>query len=103
MTMHNLEMKAREVTPAWLQNDIDDMLSDIKSERESDPESWGDDWNFFEVLYHFESSDEGDNRRFKLALTKIERHIGVQKKLKKGEESIIYSSRGTRTPERTRR
>ena len=96
MKIEELELKAREVTPNWLATEIDDMLEMIQCEREVDEESWGDDWNFFEVLDHFDSSDFGDCRKFKLALTKIERHIGIQQKLGKGETAMVCSSYGTR-------
>ena len=81
MNIKQLEKKAREVCPKWLQDEVDEMIENIKSERESDPESWEDEWNFFEVLDFFEGSDYADEHRFKLAMTKINRHIGVYKKL----------------------
>tara|TARA_R110000851_G_scaffold87376_1_gene190573 strand:+ start:248 stop:604 length:357 start_codon:yes stop_codon:yes gene_type:complete len=96
MNITELENKAREVCPKWLQDEVDEMLGNIKHERESDPDSWGDDWNFFEVLDFFEGSDWGKEHRFKLALTKINRHIGVCKKLGKGEEVMTWSSTGTK-------
>lgn len=96
MKITQLENKAREVCPKWLQEEVDEMLETIKDERKSDPDSWGDDWNFFEALDFFEDSDWGREHRFKLAITKINRHIGVYKKLGKGEESVIWSSTGTK-------
>ena len=96
MNITQLENKAREVCPKWLQDEVDEMLGNIKHERESDPDSWGDDWNFFEVLDFFEGSDWGKEHRFKLGLTKINRHIGVYKKLGKGEEVMSWSSTGTK-------
>ena len=58
MNITELENKAREVCPKWLQDEVDEMLGNIKHERESDPDSWGDDWNFFEVLDFFEGMSE---------------------------------------------
>ena len=97
MNIKKLEEKAKQVAPEWLIKEVSDFLEMVESEREYDPESWGDYWNFFEVLDHFESSDIGDERRFKLALTKIERHIGVQRQLRKGEEVMTCSYSGTKT------
>jgi len=91
-----LENKAREVCPKWLEEEIDVLLETIKNEREVCPESWGDNWNFFEVLDMFENGDLGKERCFKLARTKIERHIGCQVKLGKGE-STLFTSRGSRS------
>ena len=96
MNITQLESKAREVCPKWLQDEIDELLKTIKDERESDPDSWGDGWNFFTALDFFGDSDWGSEHRFKLAITKINRHIGVYKKLGKGEESWEWSSTGTK-------
>ena len=85
MNITQLESKAREVCPKWLQDEVDELLETIKDERESDPDSWGDGWNFFTALDFF-----------KLAITKINRHIGVYKKLGKGEEACEWSSTGTK-------
>jgi len=95
MTLKELENKAREVCPEWLQAEIDEFIEHIKFEMSLDPESWEYEWDFFDVLNHFENSDEwSGERRFKLALTKIERHIGIQRKLGKGESCAVFTSSG---------
>ena len=96
MNITQLENKAREVCPKWLQDEGDEMLNNIKLDREDDPDSWGDHWNFFEVLDLFEDGDLGSEHRFKLAITKIDRHIGVYRQLGKGEEVMSSSSTGTK-------
>ena len=93
MNITELENKAREVCPKWLQEEVDEMMSSIKSEPETYPDF---EWNFLEVLYFLGTMDWASQRRFKLAMTKIERHIGVQKRLVKGEEVMSSSSTGTK-------
>lgn len=79
MNIKQLEKKAREVMPKWLQDEIDDIIEIMEAELESDPTSWGD-WDFFEIFFNLlGDSDLADERCFKLAKTKVERHIGVQK------------------------
>jgi len=86
MNIKQLENKAREVTPKWLHDEIDVLLEIIEMDRATDPESWGE-YDFFEILFDtFHYSELGKTRAFKLASTKVERHIGVQRKLTKGEE-----------------
>ncbi len=94
MNIKQLENIAREVTPKWLQDEIDWLLETIETERAENPESWGE-YDFFEILFNtFYDSDLGRTRAFKLALTKVERHIGVQRKLTKGEEIWEHSPSG---------
>jgi hypothetical protein len=86
MNIKQLEKKAREVTPKWLQDEIDWLLETIEIERADNPESWGE-YDFFEILFNtYAFSDLGKTRAFKLATTKVERHIGVQRKVTKDEE-----------------
>ena len=81
MNIKQLEKKAREVMPKWLQDEIDDIIEIREAELESDPTSWGD-WDFFEIFFNLlGDSDLADERCFKLALTKVERHIGVQRQI----------------------
>ena len=76
-----LENKAREVCPQWLKEEVDAYLKMVEAERECDKTSWGDIWNFFTVLESFEWSDLGQEHCFKIAMTKMQRHIGVYEKV----------------------
>lgn len=97
MNIKQLENKAREVTPKWLQDEIDELLEIIEMERAENPQSWGE-YDFFEILFDtFYHSDLGRTRAFKLASTKVERHIGVQRKLTKGQEIWEHSPSGRMT------
>lgn len=89
MTIEQLEAKAREVCPEWLAMEIDYRIEEYNEEIEAIVEDY-EPVNFFEVLYNMSTMDLAEERRFKLALTKIERHLGISRKLRKGEEEMIW-------------
>lgn len=97
MTELELDKMIRANCPSWLLEEIDDFLGIVKAEREIDPDSWGDYTTALDALETFEGQDWADTRKFKLAMTRIERACGVQVKLGKGEEVQEISCRGSRT------
>ena len=97
MNIQELEAKAREVCPGWLAMEIDYRIEEYREEIESLQDEDYEAPNFFEELYNMETMDLAEERRFKLAMTKIERHLGIYRKLGKGEEVIYWTNGRSRT------
>ena len=86
MTITELDQMIRSNSPKWLLEEVDEFLQNVKLDRESDPDSWGDYTTTLDAIEYFDGQDWTDTRKYKSAMTKIERACGVQVRLKKGEE-----------------
>ena len=95
MNLEQLTAKAREVCPEWLAMEIDYRIEEYRAEVEPLDGDF-EPVNFFEELYNMSTMDLAEERRFKLAMTKIERHLGIQKRLSEGEEVVYWCNGRTK-------
>lgn len=92
MTTKELDQKIRNIAPEWMVDEADDLIEMASAEDwESPPQ------NIMECMDWWDGQDWTNDRKYKLAVTKIERAIGMQKKLGKGEVVQSFGSRGSRT------
>lgn len=91
MTAKELDTKIRELIPGWLLEEVDAYIERAEMEEwEYQPKTCVecfDDWG---------SADWTDSRKYQLAMTKIERALGVQRQLGPDEQATSMSSSGTR-------
>ena len=96
MTRRELIEMIRDAAQKWMVNDMDAAIAERQ-----DPDWWMDGkvqpWDEIDYLLDCASSDIGQCRSYKLAIMKIERSVGVQRRLGKGEQSQVMTSRGSRT------
>ena len=91
MTLEELDKKARAVAPKWMLDECDSIIRVGQEEDWEDPPEHLMDW-----LDWVDAQDWTDCRSFRMAVTKIERAVGIQRKLGKDEEVYEFSNSRSR-------
>ena len=91
MTITELDQKIRAIAPQWMIIEADYLIELAHLE------GWGDiPETIMECWDYWDGQDWTKTNRYKQAVTKIERTIGMQKQLCQGETCLIASNRGNR-------
>ena len=96
MTRRELVERIRTAAPKWMAEDMDAAITERQ-----DPDWWLDGemraWDEIDYLMDYDTTDFGQSRKFKMAFTRIERAVGCQRRLGKGEQTQVLTSDGCRT------
>jgi len=91
MTSKELDNRIREIAPQWLINECDEYIYIGESEEWESPAR-----DCIDCFNDWGGNDMSQTQQYKTAITKLERALGCQRKLKEGEQCTICTSSGSR-------
>lgn len=86
MTAKQLDEKIRAIAPKWLFDEIDNLIEIAKVEEWEDPPI-----DCVECLNMFDGQDWADTTKFRNAVKKIDKALGLLVQVKEGEEVLTMN------------